>query len=195
MDDPNEAQEDVDMEWWHNLEEFESDSDSDSSTDESEDDGLEDAEENSDPEEIIVDRTYRLPQVLDPQLIPNGEDDEGVGEVGRRRHDRHRVSSRVSRGDDDESFNRRTYAFRKYLRSLDTTPEMTEELFQGGFRPEIIMGMMMKRRRICYFAQWVRNFRRETYPLEASVVKRYYPNLVIDFHQQMVLNKNRFEKI
>ncbi|XP_022178132.1 uncharacterized protein LOC111039117 [Myzus persicae] len=185
----------IDMEWWHHLEEIESDSDSESSIDES-DDGLEDAGENSDPEEIIVDRTYRLPQGLREELIPDDVDDENVGiEIGRRRHDRHVPTSLVSRGDDDQSFKRRTYAFRKYLRSLDTTPEMTEELFQGGFRPQVIIGMMTKRRRIFYFGQWVRNCRRETYILEASVVKCNYPNLVIDFHQQMILKKNRFEKI
>lgn len=89
----------------------------------------------------------------------------------------------------------RSLVSRKYLRSLDTTPEMTEELFQGGFRPQVIIGMMTKRRRIFYFGQWVRNCRRETYILEASVVKCNYPNLVIDFHQQMILKKNRFEKI
>lgn len=119
----NELPDPMEMPWRHLLDP--TDSEPTSSGDET-DEGLENVAENSDPEDIVIDRElphgFDVPQNLsdseEEQEYDYDEDDEDdeeeerVVEIGRRRSDRHRRSAIVSRGDDDPDRNTRRFAFR-----------------------------------------------------------------------------------
>jgi len=72
-----------------------------------------------------------------------------------------------------------------------------DETFNGfthDLVPRRITGVMIGREReLFYFVQWENHHEEESFAIEANLMSSNCPNMVIEFHQKMVLNPPRHQ--
>jgi len=67
--------------------------------------------------------------------------------------------------------------------------------FTHNYVPRRITGLMVKRQsELFYFVQWVGHSEvGDSFAIEADVMSLHCPNMVIEFHQNMILNPPRYQ--
>ncbi|XP_022174113.1 uncharacterized protein LOC111036404 [Myzus persicae] len=145
-----------------------------------------------DTEDIIIDRTYPLPSRPRYQVLYSSdeEDEEEAARGGRQLYDMypHHVKN-VSRGDDDTCGSTLRNIFMNTRMNGEGIPNVEIS------RPERIIGMGVRGgQNIFYFVVWEETGR-DSYPVNENVMRWKFPELVIEFHEDMVLNPTRYVEL
>ncbi|CAI6370704.1 unnamed protein product [Macrosiphum euphorbiae] len=168
----------------------------DNFTSESDDDGYDSVGNSSEPEEIIVDKRFPTPAPPPPSSMPfilNNDVVEPIlnlMRVPRRQEDLYQPYSRkLSYG-----YEKTGHSLRRGIRSSELVGG--QGVFNGykhRLMPIRIIGCFKKRRQLYYFVEW--EGRDGAFPLDASIVTRRSPNMVIRYHQDFIYNPSRFRHL
>ncbi|XP_060872934.1 uncharacterized protein LOC132946849 [Metopolophium dirhodum] len=163
----------------------------------SDDDGYDSVGDTSEPEEILVDKRYPTPQPPPPLAIPFVQIDGEVAPIvnmnrrPRRLEDRyHPYARELSFGYEDSG-----HPLRSALRSSELVQgQGTFNGFEYRLIPRRITGAVIKRRQLFYFVEWIGGTNRP-FPVEAHVMSRYSPSMVIRYHQNLSINPSTYRNL
>ncbi|XP_008183799.1 uncharacterized protein LOC100576035 [Acyrthosiphon pisum] len=161
---------------------------SDSDGQSTDDGGYGSVGDTSEPEEILVDKRYPVPQPPPPMAIPfvqiDGEEEPIINfeRRPRRQEDRyHPYSGMLSRG-----YEQTDHPLRSALRSADLM-QGTFNGFEYRLTPRRITGSVIQRRQLFYFVEWVGGTNLP-FPLEAHIMARHVPSMVLRYNRNVKIN-------